>query len=285
MSNISEQTNPGDALNVLKRLKQSNLFFSSAGHRYTYKGSTVNFSVTKFVGIHKAEFDKEFFLVKKATEQGVTTRQLEEEWKYLADIGIAKGNIVHNALEFYLKNELFAWEVPNVVRKYDRESFLKNTHKVISHGYKFIKEHYFEGNLTSVCSEYPVGLIVDGKCVLAGKIDNVSITDDNRIILIDYKTDKRFHTSSRFDKYMLSPFEMLEDCEMSKYSLQLGIYKILFEQQTGLKVDKCLILWLNETNEDYVLIEAQKIENLNYELLRDSVQILNTPQQRGGINI
>jgi ATP-dependent exoDNAse (exonuclease V) beta subunit len=285
MPNIFEQPDTNNAFNVLRKLKQQDLFFSPAGHRYTYKGSTVRLSVTKFVSFYKAEFDKEFFLVKKATEQGVTTRQLEEEWKYLADVGMARGTIVHNAIESYLQNKLAAWEVPAVVRKYDREQFLKNTHKIISQGYKFIKEHYFEGNLTNICSEYPVGLISEGKCILAGMIDNVSITDDGRIVLIDYKTDKRFHSSSRFDKYMSAPFEMLEDCELSKYSLQLGIYKILFEQQTGLTVDKCVIVWLNEANEDYTIVETQKIENLTYELLRDNIKILNTPEQRGGISI
>lgn len=285
MPNIFESDNTSIAFDALRKLKQSTLFFSTSGHRYSYRNQTVPLSVTKFIALHKAEFDKEFYLVKKATEQGITTAQLEEEWKYLADYGISKGNIVHLAVQCYLRNELYSWDVPPVIRKYDREQFVKHTHKAISHGYNFIKDHYFEGNLTTIATEYVVGLIEEGKCILAGKIDEVAITDDGRIVLIDFKTDKRFNTSSRFDKYMLQPFELLEDCEMSKYSLQLDIYKLLFEKQTGLTVDKCIIVWLNENNDNYVLMEAQKIKNLNYELLRDSIKILNTPQQRGGGSI
>ena len=49
---------------------------------------------------------------------------------------------------------------------------------------------------------------------------------------------------------------MLDECEFNTYSLQLSIYKKIIERNTNLKIGSCHLVWFNEENDNYKVINC-----------------------------
>ncbi len=247
------------------------MFFKEEGHKYTYKGKLVPISTTGFISKFKEPFDREFWLIKTSVKENIPVEILDKNWDYIAKYGTLRGSLTHLSIEHYIENNIFKYEVPKEIHKKDVQKFKASVDTCISHGKKFVEDYYFNGEYTLLAKEYTVGLIENDECLLAGKIDNISQDKEGKIFLFDYKTDKKFEKSSKYNKKFLAPFEYLDDCELSKHSLQLAIYKLLFEQQTGLTVEGCKIVWLNDANPSYQVVPVQTIP-LTYDLLRNCIK-------------
>ena len=89
------------------------------------------------------------------------------------------------------------------------------------------------------------------------------------LVIFDWKTNKRLNYNSKFDNWMLDPISHLPECEFTTYSLQLSLYKYIIELETELKIEDCYIVWFNEKNDSYRLIQCadykkEIINMLNY---------------------
>ena len=72
----------------------------------------------------------------------------------------------------------------------------------------------------------------------------------------DWKTNTELHMNSKFNNKMKYCLSDLDECEFNVYSLQLNIYKKIIEKNTDLKFGSSHIVWFNENNPNYVLINC-----------------------------
>jgi hypothetical protein len=64
----------------------------------------------------------------------------------------------------------------------------------------------------------------------------------------------------------------MDDCEFNTYSLQLSIYKEIIERNTNLKLGSCHLVWFNEENDNYKVINCEDYSHYvksMFELLLD----------------
>jgi len=66
--------------------------------------------------------------------------------------------------------------------------------------------------------------------------------------IFDWKTNKEIKTVNSYHQMLKKPFDDLDDCELSIYSLQLSLYKLIIEKNTDLKIAGLRIVHFNEKN-------------------------------------
>lgn len=105
--------------------------------------------------------------------------------------------------------------------------------------------------LTTLSKLYPLYTfspevqVYDEELGLAGTVDLV-IEGGGRVVLVDYKTNDKITTKSYDGKVgILPPTRDMEDCSMSRYSLQLSLYAYILERR-GCFIDKLYIIHLSE---------------------------------------
>jgi len=58
---------------------------------------------------------------------------------------------------------------------------------------------------------------------------------------VTHNTNKKFNFFSPYGNTLLKPFEHLQECQYSVYSLQLSVYALMYEMETG---KKCRQIWI-----------------------------------------
>ena len=93
-----------------------------------------------------------------------------------------------------------------------------------------------------VKSEYVMG---DKESLVCGTLDNLSYNfKENKFTIFDYKTNKNLTEKNKGNEYMLGILSHLPSTHLVKYSLQLHLYSLLIERNTGLKIKDCNIVWI-----------------------------------------
>ena len=123
------------------------------------------------------------------------------------------------------------------------------------HFLKFYSD--IKGKLLPIKSEFIVG---DEDYMLCGMVDQIFYNKKKKEFQIwDWKTNTKLKMENGFQK-LIGPLAHLDDCEYTKYSLQLGIYKHIIEKNTNLKFGDSYITWFNENNKSYEVIECLRLE-------------------------
>lgn len=188
---------------------------------YNLELDTQLISVTQALKKFEPVFNKEYWLKTKARERGISVQELEKEWDTLKQEGCDKGTMYHNYIE----------------KRFNREVF-KNKIEVIE-------------NYLSQCTDISVANeIVVGNDILAGRFDNLSLRDD-RLVLKDYKTNKKFATTSKHK--LTNGLSHLPNTEFHKYSLQLSLYKYMLGIDCDMEV-----IWFN--GDEYQIFEIPYLE-------------------------
>ena len=145
--------------------------------------------------------------------------EIDQEWKLKSDQAKETGISVHEKLHTLLTTDLGEC----------RRSFNIPTDK-----YKIaITEQFMESD--GLFPEFRIELNLDKDITLIGVADLI-IKDENHITIIDYKTDEKIETTSRYDtaknkkKCMKYPLTKLPDCNLSHYSIQLSLYAWMLQQ-------------------------------------------------------
>ena len=82
----------------------------------------------------------------------------------------------------------------------------------------------------------------------------MSDKETNEIELWDFKTDKEIKTQSDYGNKI--KYFNIDDCELNKYSLQLGIYKYLIEKNTKINISKCKIIHFSSKAQTYTVYDT-----------------------------
>lgn len=241
-------------------------------HKY-FIGDKNLISVTTVLHKYQEEFDSYYWSNAKKDELGMTQEEVLAYWKALNIKSQIKGSAVHNYAELLFNNKIYKYDDELTLQKLGVE----NHNILVSRGEKTIKEE-FEivktyvdnfyndsfGKLIPIKTEF---VVFDEEWELAGMMDILFWNVKKQCFQIwDYKTNKEINLNSKYNKKLKHLFSDLDDCEYSIYCLQLSTYKRILERNTSIKIDGMYLVWLNEINDNYKIIEV-KDESFRIDML------------------
>lgn len=228
--------------------KFNHVKFSDDGHVY-YIHRKYASSVTKVLGGYKEPFDADYWSKKKAKEQGITPQEMLYQWRVKRETATHKGNNVHNYIEDYLSNKLYAYQSPTD-DAVDVDQVRDAYAKIIPMVGQFCAD--IKGKMIPIKSEFVIG---DTELMIGGMIDQIFYNKkSNKLELWDWKTNKEIKTESNYG--LLPPVSHLTNSELHTYSLQLAFYRYIIEKYTELEFGDNYICWFNEKNEQYKIFKC-----------------------------
>lgn len=244
------------------------LYFEEEGHKYTDTLGNNYTSVTTLIhDNYVPEFDKKYWLHKKAKELGISEKLLAKQWQDITNEACTRGTATHNGIEDAIKDvSMFknaiqylnkietgrcvtVADIPNFKAKpLDVEKFKEATNNKYPEIYR-VFEYYTNYGYT-IYSEIGAYLI---DYLISGTIDILCIRDSDFVIL-DWKTNRNGlqFTSGYYKKdkscvpaqltneyvekreYMLPPLQLLPNCNGSHYTMQLSMYARMVELILGI---------------------------------------------------
>lgn len=222
-------------------------------HKETGKAYT---SVTQVISSIENEFDSENVAEaishqpedkKNSAYSGMSSDQILDYWQKLNDDANEYGTKIHETIENYLLNN--KWYFPKdeleekVIPAYDNLD---------------IDEGMFL---------YPERVLFSQDYELAGTADFLADIDDEFFDIGDYKSNRRFNYYSPFGDTLKKPFEHLQDCHYSIYSLQLSTYALMYELETGKKCRRIWIGYWDRNTEEIYYIPIMYMRTEAYKLL------------------
>lgn len=202
--------------------------FYPKSHTYRF-GKQKLTSVTTFISQYFAPFEKKkiaklkAFLSRRAGDmEKATQRYWIQHWKQLTD----HGTRVHDCLERYVRGE--------ALTEQEREE-----PKVLC-GIQWFDENYLTGDRVEAEK-----IVYNTDLGLAGTVDLV-IHKKEGLHLVDWKTNKEIKSEGYRGQKAREPLSHMEDCNLSKYSLQLNIYAHMLALE-GYTIDKLTLVHLTDT--------------------------------------
>ena len=119
----------------------------------------------------------------------------------------------------------------------------------------------YEAKLKNLIPIYPELKIFSKRWKLAGTIDQPFLlwdTKDKKVLLLiaDWKTDKEFkddkHPKSKYKK-LLHPFADLWENSINLYSIQISLYRLIIEDQTGMETHGGFLAYLGPHDEGKII--------------------------------
>ena len=162
-------------------------------------------SVTQFVGHYCNGFDGEAIAVRKAERNGQTAEQVKAEWAAAADMGTR----VHANQEHLMRGEF-----PSERPLDEREK------RIMAAGWDAFQAIKAAG-WQPLAAEL---MVFSPTYKLCGTVDAI-FRRGREFMVADWKTNKALHAHGYLGARMNPPAENLEDCCMSKYGLQLNLYR------------------------------------------------------------
>ena len=195
---------------------------------------------------------------------GLSQQEILDFWQLLNDEANVYGTKVHDIVERYLLAN--KWYFPNE----DEEGEFEQ--KVIE-GYENLK-------IDEGIAVWPERILFSEEYELAGMSDLIIDIDEKFFDVWDWKTNREFNFFDQFGyKTLFKPFDHLQSCQWSVYSLQLSVYAYLYEMEfPGRKCRQiCIGYWDKEKKSFekiqimYLKHEAKKlIEMHHYNLMKNA---------------
>jgi hypothetical protein len=201
-------------------------------HVYVHRDTGANYkSVTTVLQMVEPHFDTQGVAeaifrqkddVKNPKYVGMNVDQILDCWQELNDTANEYGTHVHETIETYLlKHQL--WYPEDELQK-----------KVIA--------SYESLGVDEGIMMYPERIMFAEEYNLAGTADLVIDIDETFFDIGDWKTNKAFNFWNQYGfETLLKPFDHLQNCQWSVYTLQLSTYAYMYELETG---RKCRHIWI-----------------------------------------
>lgn len=271
-----------------------NITFEPIAHKYTIKPSvyaiTYNdvpyISVTTWLHSHFAQFDADAIISGMMASSkwplsqyyGKTREQIKMEWETSRDEAARAGTELHYMIEMYYNGGA----VPTGPRPpYDNmvcdgnACDGMNEHSLCQHTGVWGKiphfMNYVKGHAAHFVPYRTEWMVYDEKVRIAGSIDMVyldpagtdSCTDNNSVMIYDWKRTKEIKKTTGFNKYSTTDcINHLPDTNFWHYALQLNIYKAILERNYNKKVTSMMLVCLhpNNKNGDYLLFKVPDLQ-------------------------
>lgn len=231
----------------MKYSNDKSVVFDSESHTYTKKDKKL-ISVTTFIHKFKNEFDSDYWSKKIALRDNKTQEEILKQWSDKAKKSCEIGTAIHKIFEDYANKEYsilnneFEFNFLELPIDYTIEFIEKSKIAV-----KFINDFFETKRLIPIHTEY---IVYDDN--LAGQIDMICKDKKNNYYIIDFKTNEKIETNS-YGKKLKDIFSDIDDSTFYHYSLQLSIYKQMFDKDI-----KGMFL-IHITKDKYELIECVDI--------------------------
>ena len=213
------------------------IYLEPIKHEYINSESGKKYlSVTKFIHQFVNDFPAEQIAgnMARRSDETRTKGDILAEWDENNKKALEYGTLVHELLERLLK-------APGGIL------FSKSKKE------QAIIDAFNEINPITSDRVYPERVLHLEDNDIAGTADVVE-DFDNHFNIWDFKTNKQINFIDKYGKYMFSPVSHLSDCSYNIYALQLSFYAYMYSKETGKKVGRLALLWLDrETNEFHTI--------------------------------
>ena len=240
-------------------IKENNgVIFEEEGHKYYSKDNPEQtfVSVTTLIHQFTQEFDRSFWSAYKALEKLLSKDEWSIEKKSLLNtkkfdkVLLELHNIDENDFNREQQSILDAWDLENrnscergtKIHAELENSFYKKKKNIdlskyqIGGKFECVKDYNELDLENGVYPEYLISRVSDdGKLRIAGQID-LLVKKGNKIIIGDWKTNKKIELKSFFDSKtkcstkMKYPLNNLDDCNYNHYCLQLSTYAWMIQK-------------------------------------------------------
>jgi len=219
-------------------------------HKY-YLGGKELISVTTLLHKYQEEFNEEYWSNYKANEFNLIPETIIRAWNFINKKGTMKGSIIHDYAENLFLNKVFKYPEKEILNEFGFDPIKEEYLITKNHVDKFHND--VRGKLIPIRTEM---IVYDKESLVGGMLDmlfyNVRF---NEFQIYDWKTNKKLSRES--DRHLLNDLFVLEDCDLVIYSLQLALYKLIIEKNTGIKLGKSYIVWYSHNNPTYEIIETK----------------------------
>ena len=234
----------------------SDIKFLDKNHKYEIAGKPAKKSVSGLINSYEKSFDAENKAKNTAAKDGVTVDDVLKKWQANKNYSCHKGSEFHRYVENFLERRQLPIDKKALINHLDRpfddptkvgewdEDRISEYYKEMALLIKNFKGFYdwWKEDHILIKSEFVIGDKEYGVC---GTIDNLSFNKKtNEFAIFDYKTNKEIRKKGYNDERMFKPFDHIPKCEYSKYSLQLSLYRLLFEKNCPFKIAYSGIVWL-----------------------------------------
>lgn len=231
--------------------KFNDIKFHDDVHKY-YLGDNNLISVTTLLHKFQEPFDEQYWSEVKASEYGKTQDEVIEMWRAINEKSKVKGSIVHNYAELLYNNKVFKYPEEDVLKKLGEDTIRVEFDLVKTFVDKFYKDTY--NKLIPIRTEL---VVFDELWGLAGMMDILFWNVKKKCFQIwDWKTNKEFTMLSQYSQKLKYPLFKLDDSHINIYSLQLSAYKSILMRNTNIIIDGMYVVWFNEVNDNYKIIEC-----------------------------
>jgi hypothetical protein len=218
-------------------------------HSYTIDGEKALTSVSGLISKYEKPFDSKTVATRVAKKEGVSTEQILEKWEYNKNYSCHKGSEFHLYVENFLERRFAPLDREAIIElisgsagynKEDLENYYNEMALLIRNFQNFY--NWWKEDHIIVKSEFVIG---DKEKRICGTIDNLSYNKKtNKFAIFDYKTNKKINRKNDYGESLLKPFTHIPKCEHAKYSLQLHLYKLIFERNSSFNIDDLGIIWV-----------------------------------------
>jgi len=219
-------------------------------HKY-YVGGKELISVTTLIHRYQEDFDEEYWSKVKSEQLGVPQFEIKRAWRFINKKGTIKGSGIHDYAENLFLNKVFPYPKQQILEEFGFDPVLPE--------YKITKKHVdnfhrnVQGKLIPVRTEM---ILYDKESLIGGMLDilfyNVK-TGEYQIW--DHKTNKEL--TLKTERRLKNKLYILDDSDLTIYSLQLSMYKYIIEKNTGIKLGKSYIVWYSHNNSNYEIIQTK----------------------------
>lgn len=230
--------------------RDGNITFYEEGHIYKIEGIDEQpISTTTLIGEFFQKFDADKTITRMMNSPkwpsskyfGMTRDEIKAQWEQNGKEASTLGTIMHAQIEDFFNGALE--EYPDT----------------IEFGYFLEFWKWFQ-------EEYPCWkpyrtewVIFDKELMLAGSVDMLFVNEEGKLWIVDWKRSKEIKkTGYRRAK---RPIGHLNDCNYTKYQLQLNTYRYILEKNYGKEIERMDIVVMHPNNESYDMIKADDMSS------------------------
>jgi hypothetical protein len=249
------------------KLWEGPVYLEPIAHKYIHRITGKKYSsVTTTLTSIEPHFDVQGVSAAIANQQdsskqeryiGLTQQEIIDFWQNLNDEANVYGTMVHDIVERYLLANKFYFPKDTPEGEFEQ--------KVID-GYNALDID--EGEAV-----WPERILFSEEHELAGMSDLIIDIDDVYFDVLDHKTNRVFNFHNPYgNETLYKPFDHLQACQWSIYTLQLSVYAYMYELEfPKRKCRKIVVLYWDKVKESFEKIhimylkhEAKKLIELHY---------------------
>jgi len=201
-------------------------------------------SVTTMLGKYKEKFDEDFHAQRVADRKGITKEEVIAEWREINRLANEYGTNLHAILERFL---LAPHRIYSPRDEYEK-TVINAFKKVCS------DEKLTLINSDRLKPEYIMSYEFNDRVGIAGTSDIIEDIDYDKFNVWDFKTNKKFEYENAYGEYLHFPVNHLTHCQYNDYTLQLSIYGVMYERETGRKFNRAGLFYWDKYSQTFKLI-------------------------------